>query len=478
MMKKMRIDERGMLTLLIIFVFLYVLNYLTPLGFGDDYLYSFIWQGNAMNTPLSANAARVSSFSDLLASQWSHYLTWGGRSVAHTLAQLFLWKGKVGFNFVNAFVGTLLVAEIYWCIHKGKVSFSFEPKKVFWIFFALWAFTPGFTPVFLWLTGACNYLWTCVMLLGFMVPFIKKYYFPEEQTGDSVFFTGFMFFFGIISGWTNENSVCWIILMLFLFLLRLHKHEISIHNWMYAGLAGLIIGYLLLVLSPGNVSRLYLIHGTGWDGVQYIKTNCETLLKVMICQFLLWYFLLRFLYGTAHKSSGIEDLKKEILFASALGVISLGTSLVMLLAPEFPERSGFFGTVFLIIAAGTVWQIQEEYTLNLIRDNAKKFLAVTGVIYFVMTFVITLRNFSETNEWQQELLFHVQQTKTENKNSVLSVRPFRKAGKTEVLMSGFHIVENDLSDDAGSWENVAFARYYGIKGVRVEKNNNETDLQH
>ena len=98
MMKKMRTDERGMLTLLIIFVFLYVLNYLTPLGFGDDYLYSFIWQGNAMNDPLSANAARVSSFSDLLASQWSHYLTWGGRSVAHTLAQLFLWKGKGIFN--------------------------------------------------------------------------------------------------------------------------------------------------------------------------------------------------------------------------------------------------------------------------------------------------------------------------------------------------------------------------------------------
>ena len=198
----------------------------------------------------------------------------------------------------------------------------------------------------------------------------------------------------------------------------------------------------------------------------------------MICQFVLWYFLLRFLYGTVHKSSGSENLKKEILFASALGVISLGTSLVMLLAPEFPERSGFFGTVWLIIAAGTVWQIQEEYKLHLIQDSAKKFLAVTGVIYFVMTSVITLRNFCKTNEWQQELLFHVQQTKTENKNSVLSVKPFRKAGKTEVMMSGFHIVQNDLSDDVNSWENVAFSRYYGIKGVRVEKNYNETDLQH
>ena len=95
-----------------------------------------------------------------------------------------------------------------------------------------------------------------------------------------------------------------------------------------------------------------------------------------------------------------------------------------------------------------------------------------------MTSVITLRNFNDTNEWNQELLLHVLQTKTENKNSVLSVKPFRKAGKTEVMMSGFHIVQNDLSDDVNSWENVAFARYYGIKGVRVEKNNNETDLQH
>ena len=172
-------------------------------------------------------------------------------------------------------------------------------------------------------------------------------------------------------------------------------------------------------------------------------------------------------------------MKKEIIFVSVLSVISLGSSVVMLLAPEFPERSGFFGTVWLIIASGTVWQMQDEYKLNLIQDRAKKFLTVTGVFFFVMTSVITLRNFCETNEWQQELLFHVQQTKAENKNSVLSVKPFRKASKTEVLMSGFHIVQNDLSDDVNSWENVAFARYYGIKGVRAEKDNNsETDLQY
>ena len=96
--KKQNINKRGLLVLLGIYLFLYILNWLTPLGFGDDYLYSFVWQGNAMNVPLPANAVRVSSFSDLLASQWSHYLTWGGRSVAHTIAQFFLWKGKGIFN--------------------------------------------------------------------------------------------------------------------------------------------------------------------------------------------------------------------------------------------------------------------------------------------------------------------------------------------------------------------------------------------
>ena len=86
-----------------IFLFLYILNYLTPMCFGDDYLYSFIWQGQPMFVPLGEEVPRVSSWYDLFVSQKSHYLTWGGRTVAHVLAQLFLWIGKDVFNFLNAF---------------------------------------------------------------------------------------------------------------------------------------------------------------------------------------------------------------------------------------------------------------------------------------------------------------------------------------------------------------------------------------
>ena len=102
-------NKKALGTLACIFLFLYFFNYLHPMSFGDDYLYSFVWQGKPMYTPISEEAVRVSSLKGLLASQWSHYLTWSGRVVAHVLIQFFLWMGKGIFNFFNALAGVFLV---------------------------------------------------------------------------------------------------------------------------------------------------------------------------------------------------------------------------------------------------------------------------------------------------------------------------------------------------------------------------------
>ena len=469
MLEKQNINKSGLFTLIVIYFFLYMLNYLTPLGFGDDYLYSFIWQGNAMNHPLPLNAGRVLSFSDLLVSQWSHYVTWGGRTVAHSFAQFFLWKGKDLFNLINAFVGTLLVAEIYWCIHKGKMTFSFEPKTLCWIFFVLWAFTPGFTPVFLWLTGACNYLWSCVLLTGFVIPYIKKYYDLDKKIGFSPLLSFVMFFFGIISGWTNENSVCWVIMLLCFLLLKLHKKNRNIENWMYAGLAGLILGYIGLLSAPGNIARLNLVHGSGWNSMQVIQQNGSTFLKVIICQLFLWYFVLRSLNIIAYLNNENNSLQKDRLLVTAFAVISFGMTAVMLLAPEFPERSGFPGTVWLIVAAGTLLRIQIENDLNLINSSARRFLFSICSMYFVMTSVITVWNFYDMHEQTQMFLHTIKGLSPKEKAVVQLVSPPAKADMTIKMLSGFHIIDNELSEDENSWENVSFARYYGIMGVRVVK---------
>ena len=69
-------NKQSLAAFIIIYLFLYLINYLVPMAFGDDYLYSFVWQGNSMYTPLSEDAVRVASWHDLLVSQLSHYYTW------------------------------------------------------------------------------------------------------------------------------------------------------------------------------------------------------------------------------------------------------------------------------------------------------------------------------------------------------------------------------------------------------------------
>ena len=43
----------------------------------------------------------------------------------------------------------------------------------------------------------------------------------------------------------------------------------------------------------------------------------------------------------------------------------------------------------------------------------------------------------------------------------------QKPSRLENFLSGFHTFENNMSDNENDWRNVAFARYYGIKGIRV-----------
>ena len=104
----MSVSKHNLSVLTAVFLFFYLLNYLMPMTFGDDYLYSFIWQGKPMFVPLTEEALRCSSVVDVIHSQWSHYFTWSGRVVSHTLAQLLLWGGKDFFNVCNACVSSIL----------------------------------------------------------------------------------------------------------------------------------------------------------------------------------------------------------------------------------------------------------------------------------------------------------------------------------------------------------------------------------
>ncbi len=459
--------------LIVLFCFIYSLNYLTPLSFGDDYVYSFVWQGHSEYVPLTEGAVRLSSLSDLFISQWSHYFTWSGRTVSHTIAQLFLWLGKDIFNVFNALIAVLLILEIYWCSNKGCVTFDIKPGRLIWVFLGLWIFTPGFSPVFFWLSGACNYLWTAVFLLGFLLPYVRKYYYFEEKITNHNWAWLGMFLFGIIAGWSNENSVCWIILALIVFIYANRKKS-GFESWMFAGLAGLVIGYALLMFAPGNVARLQAETNasTRWVTGSLINTNLQMLAAVFLFQFLLWYFCLRSFFILQQQTPKSEAVNQEKVFVQVLCILSFAMTAMMLFSPNFPPRSSFPGTVQLIIATTALLRIQEEYSIEIIKKNAKIFLCGVASVYFMVSATATFYGFYDYHRQVQNLLTIVSHS-GQAKEEIVTVSSITPVSETVANLSGLHILFYEMSENANDWRNVAFSRYYGIKGIRMIKPSQE-----
>ena len=459
-----------------IFIFLYILNYLTPLSFGDDYLYAFIWQGNSMFVPLPEDAVRVTSWQDLIISQCSLYFTWGGRVVGQSLTQFFVWLGKDIFNVINAFVGTLLIAELNWCMNKGKVSMSVRPAMILWTFFVLWLFAPGFSDVFIWLTGSCIFLWPAVFLLSFLIPYVQKYYAFQDEMGNSCYYDFAIFFLGLLAGCGNENSVCWVILVLLFFLFIEYKKGNSKETWMFTGVAGLVLGYAILILAPGNMVRLHSGHGSNWFNLDLLMHHFSILAVVLLFQAFLWYFSLKSVYKLSKEKYWRTALQKDIVLVQILLVLAFGMSATMLFSPEFPTRSGFPGTIPLVIASGILLRIQKEDHIELVQYGARKVLISLGVLFFLMSASVTMYNFYEKHVHVQKILVAVDRLKQSSRKQTLCVRPFRTVSFEENLVSGLHVSNYNLDKNEYNWKNVAFARYYDIQGIRMVKRDKEDRL--
>ena len=140
---------------------------------------------------------------------------------------------------------------------------------------------------------------------------------------------------------------------------------------------------------------------------------------------------------------------------------------IMIFSPGFPPRSGFPGTVCLIIVIGILLRVQNEYGISLIQDKAKKFLIYMSAIYFGMTTVVAFKHYYEMHLYTEEVVASARQMKT--KTAILAVKPFSEPSLVEHIMSAYHVTGLGITEDEKEWKNVAFARYYGIKGIRVLK---------
>ena len=213
------------------------------------------------------NVSRASSFWDLIRQEKHQYMTWTGRSVNHMLLRIFLTGDKWLFNIFNSLAFVLLSLFMYYNVeHKKRHDvFVYLLIQLF-----LWVFAVSFEQTVLWQTGACNYLWGSMIIMGDISVF--RYCMKNDYDGLSQIAPGVgLFLLGILAGWCNENTSGGGILLLGIWIGYYIWKNRRVRAWMLSGVAGNLIGFLFMVFAPGNANRAQYMeeeHGGVCDYIQ------------------------------------------------------------------------------------------------------------------------------------------------------------------------------------------------------------------
>lgn len=444
------------IAILVTFVGIYALNYYFPL-FNDDWLYSFVF---------GRNTDRISGFSDVIESQFNHYFTWGGRSVAHTIAQSLLYIGETWADILNSIAYVVLITLIY-----SIVNFRRQINIFLYIGIStlIWFFAPDLMICIAWLTGSANYLWGCMLVISIIYPYAIYYlkYDNTEERKENLAKCALFLFSGIIAGWTNENLVAGLLTFLFLFILLLKYEKKAIPKWTIVGFIGVAIGCFIMLSAPGNFIRnkieLSTIHGiaNGKPELSYYYYRMVSVTKA----FLVYGIAPAILYALTavmHWKWGKKESKQAVFRLSLLFFfMAIVSTVVMAAAPIFPERV-WFSIIVLMILASLLLYMNLDFSFKPIYI-ANYILGIPICILFLTSYFFSLKDAIRLRDtFDKREKYIIEGKKNGVENFILYDRFFPKDYPffTQKVYDIPHL-ENNL------WEN-AYSKYYNIESIKIE----------
>ena len=439
-----------LLICIVTFFMVYQLNKITQFT-GDDYRYHYIYE-DYMPTD---NVQRIQSFTDIIKSMKNHYYMWGGRITAHTLLQLFLMYDKAVFNIANSIVLVLLALLIY--LHCNTFK-KIKCSLLIGIVMLLWFSTPVFGQTVLWVSGAFNYLWCTSIILAFLLPY-RLYIDKDRTTKDGFISMVLMFLFGIIAGCTNENTGGAMILLQILFIAYYKLNKKIIPKWGISGLLGSIIGFILLVVAPGNYvrsekSELGLIYMLIRNFKIIMVNSYYYILNLVLILIILSIILINF--NTNSRKKFIDFILPLMYFIS--GVASIGA---LILSPKMPERTWFGSVIFIMISIGYLY-CKIDFNNIILKQ-----ILITCILIF------SIKIFMQYNVAYIDILT----TNTQVIEQIKIIEKEKKLGNKEISVKNISKPESTynafwgcpyLNEDKESWFNRWMAKYYEVDYITGE----------
>ena len=428
--------------------YFFLRNIFMPLCY-DDYAYAFIWDGEHggnLDAMEIGERQRVESFSDIFISQWSHYFTWGGRVIGHSLAQFFIWTGKFSFDVANTIVLIIFVATIF---KLAEIKFRDGKFAIVWIFTNLFLVGAifGQTVIWMtWLTGTCNYFWLTVLQLIFLLPYVQAI--RAKKICQS---TPLPIYLSIFSGWATEAGSLATVFLTAIFILMARRKKI-LQNWMLAGFFGVLIGCTLNIFSPGNFAQMEFIQSVNPN----FKFSAELFAHHIFHAFLPIIALDLFALLPAIYYFFKRGVNFFIISFAAAGFL---IPCAMLFSPKFELRVTILSLIFILVASTIALAELKKFDFS-----SKKFCAGLMTILFLYFASSIYENFLISRETSRQLEF-IQQNRQENiiilKN--FDLPPILKKihrEDTPPINSFAGIIDNE-----NYCINIMVAQYYKIKKI-------------
>lgn len=458
--------------LLLFVVPFFVRNLLLPMV-ADDFSYAFIWDGEHDGNLMDniGQRERIAGFADILASQWSHYFTWGGRTPSMCCIQLFAWIGKIWFDIANTAVFVLMMLVLYW-LSAESVQSPGRHKGVFlWVMLCMSFGVIDYMSAMLWMTGACVYLWTGLWECLFMLLMMRG---QSLEVSEWVRMPAAALL-GLLAGWSEEAGSLVTVLLAACYLFIYYRQRM-LRPWMVVGFVFLLIGCSLLMLAPGSLHREELMLRLAPEYVlpkeklfsaeMFCDNFIEGFLPIIVWESFLFIPIVLYLWRGGRS--------RHVLLFTAAGLLVL---CAMMFAPEFALRTGFHSTMFLTVAsAAALMRIAPWLRQALVATARRRMLtSAVGCVCLLYSLLVVAGCFVVEGSFRRQYDERLAYVHEHRDADSLVVKAFyipygldRYLGPRS--FTDFHLIYGlDLESKPTDNRSLMYALYYGLPPIRIDR---------
>lgn len=395
-------------------------NYTTPLWNDDEYA-----------THMTLKSINQVGLSD--------YFLWNGRIIGQSIFRILVNIPLSIESFVNALLFVFFAILILLIAKPNKkdrntINFLFVSVILFGLI-------SDFTQIYIWRAGAGNYLWTTA--LDLLLIYLIKSNLVFSTKIRNVLYIVILSILGLIAGETNENTVGGIILIIIFYMFF---KKLDFKKYVFP-LLSTIIGYAILLLSPGEWKRAELTNPNflKLNMFEKIHVNFQGFLPAVYKneKYIIILFIILFILHLVFIKNYKLLIESSYWFIS--GCLTLA---VLLLSPggAVEPRTYFGAFVLMTVATVKLFNISTINNKFNIINIAIIILISIGTIYKVSLGII---DSYKTNSAINQRNAYILKEKKKGKK-IIEVRPLTYYGNTKYSITFDH---SELSTNPSSWVN-------------------------